>query len=109
MATGLDFIEFVCDQIAAVGDVSFKKMFGEYMVYHNARPIFLVCDNTVFVKTLPDVARVFAAHNITPDVGTPYPGAKLHYILDIENVDLAVAMARTLAQILPAPKSKVKK
>ena len=109
MATGLDFIEFVCDQIAALGDVSFKKMFGEYMVYHNARPIFLVCDNTVFVKQLPDVAAVFAAHNITPDVGTPYQGAKPHYVLDIENIDLSVDMARTLARILPAPKPKVRK
>lgn len=109
MATGLDFIEFVCDQVAALGDVSYKKMFGEYMVYHNARPIFLVCDNTVYVKQLPATADVFAAHDITPDVGTPYAGAKPHYVLDIENVDLSVDMARTLGRVLPMPKSKVKK
>jgi DNA helicase-2/ATP-dependent DNA helicase PcrA len=35
-----------------VGAVRYKKMFGEYMVYVNEKPILLVCDNTVFVKIL---------------------------------------------------------
>ncbi len=109
MATSSDFIQFACDQIAAIGDASYKKMFGEYMIYHNGRAIFLVCDDTVYVKQLPEVAAIFAAYGITPDLGTPYKGAKPHYILDIENADLAIDMARKLGQILPPPKPKIKK
>lgn len=52
MATTVDFIEFVCEQIGGIGSVSYKKMFGEYMVYINEKPIFVVCDNTVYVKAL---------------------------------------------------------
>jgi TfoX/Sxy family transcriptional regulator of competence genes len=50
MATTADFIEYVCDQISGIGAVRCKKMFGEYMVYINEKPILLVCDNTAFCK-----------------------------------------------------------
>ena len=56
MATSKDYIEFVCEQLEGVEGVTYKKMFGEYMVYVNAKPLLLVCDNTVMVKKLPEVA-----------------------------------------------------
>ncbi|MDL2295631.1 transcriptional regulator [Lachnospiraceae bacterium OttesenSCG-928-E19] len=112
MATSKEFIEFVTDQIHNAGDITIKKMFGEYMVYSNAKPVLLVCDDTVFVKKLPDVEKVFAQFDITPDTGFPYDGAREHYVLDFENSDLISEMVRTLEPITPLPKprkSKVKK
>ena len=50
MATSKEYIEFVCEQLEGIENVTYKKMFGEYMVYVNAKPIFIVCDNTVTVK-----------------------------------------------------------
>ena len=35
MATTPDFVEFVCEQISGAGDIRYRKMFGEYMVYVN--------------------------------------------------------------------------
>jgi TfoX/Sxy family transcriptional regulator of competence genes len=32
MSTTPDFIEFVCEQIRDVGEVRYKKMFGEYKI-----------------------------------------------------------------------------
>ena len=52
MPTTVDYIEFVCDRINKQYNVRYKKMFGEYMVYANEKPIFLVCDNCVYVKKL---------------------------------------------------------
>lgn len=109
MATSKDFIDFVIDQVAPAGDISYKKMFGEYMIYSGIKPVLLVCDDTVFVKILPQTADKFAEHNIVPEKGFPYPGAKEHYILDIENPDLAVDMLRLLTEILPIPKPKKSK
>ena len=106
MATSVDFIEFVRDQLSSIGDISYRKMFGEYMVYCGIKPVLLVCDDTVFVKQLPEITQKFAECGITPDVGFPYSGAREHYILDIENNDLAVDMVRLLEQILPMPKPK---
>jgi hypothetical protein len=109
MATDKDYIDFICDQIAGAGVVSFRKMFGEYMVYCDGKPAFLVCDNQVFIKMLPEVAALFSEYGVAPDVGMPYKGAKEHYILDCENGGFAVDVARLLARILPMPKPKKSK
>lgn len=105
MATSIDYIEFVCDQIAGSGAIRYKKMFGEYMVYINDKPILLVCDNTVFVKNLGEIAELTK----NSDCGIPYNGAKEHYILDIENSELSKQVISLLESITPLPKPKNKK
>ena len=53
MATTPEYNEFVCERLEPFGAVRSRKMFGEYMVYLNDKPIISLCDNTVFVKILP--------------------------------------------------------
>lgn len=107
MATSIDFITFVAEQVSGAGDdIRYRKMFGEYMLYCEGRPVFLICDDTVYVKQIPETMRIFADYGITPDAGIPYDGARPHWILDIENRDLATGMARMLARVLPVPKPK---
>ena len=51
MASSPDFIKFVADQVASAGDnIRYRKMFGDYMLYCDDRPVLLICDDTVFVK-----------------------------------------------------------
>jgi TfoX/Sxy family transcriptional regulator of competence genes len=104
MATSVDFIEYVCDQIAGVGDVRYRKMFGEYMVYVNNKPLLLVCDDMVFVKML-DVLKDTLQD---AEIGTPYEGAKPHYILDIDNRDLSQQVIEILEPLTPLPKPRKK-
>lgn len=104
MATNLDFIEYVCDQIAGVGDIRYKKMFGEYMVYVNDKPILLVCDNTVFVKILPCLDETMRE----ADKGFPYNGAKEHYVLDIDNATFSKEVILILEPVTALPKPKKK-
>lgn len=105
MATTVDFIEFVCEQINGTGSVRYKKMFGEYMVYINDKPILLVCDNTVFVKQLECIADKMKE----ADRGIPYTGAKEHYVLDIDNADFSRDVVSILEPVTPLPKPKAKK
>jgi len=105
MSTTPDFIEYVCEQIAGVGAVRSKKMFGEYMVYVNDKPLLLVCDNSVAVKIVPELALLMAG----ADKGFPYKGAKEHYILDIDNADFAKEVIGILEPITPLPKPGKKK
>jgi TfoX/Sxy family transcriptional regulator of competence genes len=102
MATSKEFIEFVCEQIAEVGFVRYQKMFGEYMVYVNEKPILLVCDDTVFVKMLDAVKEIL----VDCEVGCPYDGARPHFILDIDNGELARQVVKTLEPITPLPKPR---
>lgn len=104
MATSVDFIEFVCDQIHGNYAVRYKKMFGEYMVYVNDKPIFLVCNNCVYVKKLPQTEELLR----DAQTGIPYDGSKEHYILDMENAPLVERAVAVLEQITPLPKKRRK-
>lgn len=83
MATEKSFVEYVCENIKFGGEIKFKKMFGEYMIYADAKPVLLVCDNTVFVKILPETA-IFEGDC---DKGYPYDGAKEHYVIDPDDTE----------------------
>jgi hypothetical protein len=105
MATTAGYIEFAAEKLTFSGNVRYKKMFGEYMVYINDKPLILVCDDTVFVKKLPCLDAIMA----NADSGFPYDGAKEHYILDVENGDLTERVIAELDRATPLPKPKVKK
>lgn len=104
MATDLSYIQFVCEQLRGE-DATYKKMFGEYMVYIEGKPVLLVCDNTVFVKEVKELEELMSE----ADKGYPYDGAKQHYILDIENTDLTEKVVGILKEVTPLPKKRVKK
>jgi TfoX/Sxy family transcriptional regulator of competence genes len=105
MSTEIGFIKFVCDQIEGVGNVRHKKMFGEYMVYINDKPVLLVCDNTVFVKILPELDDLMK----NAEKGHPYKGAKEHYLLDIDDSEFSKQIIGILEPITPIPKPRKKK
>ncbi len=105
MATTKDYIEYVCERLHGMGGLRYHKMFGEYMVYVNDKPVLLVCDNTVFVKIVPELAALMA----DAEHGLPYEGAKEHYILDIDDTDLARQVVAVLETVTPLPKPKKKK
>lgn len=102
MATTIGFVEYVCEQIAGAYVLRFRKMFGEYMVYVNEKPVLLVCDNTVFVKILPCLDEIMA----DAEKGFPYDGAKEHYILDIDNAEFSKRVVAILEPVTPRPKPK---
>lgn len=104
MATSREFADYVCDQLRGCGEVRSRKMFGEYMVYVNDKPLFLLCDNTVFVKVLPETEALLGG----AERGYPYEGAREHYILDAGDRELALAAAAALEPVTPLPKAKKK-
>lgn len=105
MATDVGYIEYVCDQIKGIGILRYKKMFGEYMVYVNDKPVLLVCDNTVYVKVLDCIEELMK----NADKGYPYKGAREHYVLDIDDRMLSCEVTTRLEEVIPIPKPKKKK
>ena len=105
MATSVEYIEYVCDQIKDLGFIRYKKMFREYMVYVNDKPILLICNSTVFIKKLEDVKLLMQFS----ETGHPYEGAKEYYILDIDNSELVESVISILEPITPIPHKKSKK
>ena len=102
MATSKEYIEFVCEQLKNTENVTYKKMFGEYMVYVNQKPVLIVCDNTVMAKKHPVLTEIMK----DAPCGYPYGGAKEHYVLDIENTQLCEKVVRLLENVTPLPKPR---
>ncbi len=107
MSSTVDYIEYVCEQIRGVGIVRFRKMFGDYMVYVNDKPILIVCDNTVYVKKLECIQDKMIENNA--ETGKPYEGAKEHFILDIEDGTFSKEVVEMLEKVIPVPKPRKKK
>lgn len=105
MASTPDYVEYVAERLASTGRVRYKKVFGEYMVYVNDKPLVLVCDNTVFVKILPCLNILM----INAERSFPYNSAKEHYILDIEDKELVERVIEELDKVINVPKTKNKK
>ena len=55
MATTESFINYVCEQLTGIGEIRYKKMFGEYMVYIEEKPVLIVCENKAFVKKIDSI------------------------------------------------------
>ena len=104
MATSLDYIQFVCEQLHTPFPVYYKKMFGEYMIYVNDKPILLVCDNTAYVKKLEVLKDIMN----NSACGIPYKGAKEHYILDVEEVEFTSKVIELLEKNTIQKKRKTK-
>ncbi len=105
MASTPDFVNFACDQIRGAGVVRYRKMFGEYLVYVNDKPILLICDDTVYVKPHECIRELMSG----TVMGVPYQGAKEHYILDIDNGEHSREVVMLLEQVTPIPKPRKRK
>ena len=101
MATTRNYLDFVCTQLEGIWGIDYKRMFGEYQIYVNDKPVLLVCDNTVFVKNHPALAHLLE--------GLPYPGAKPQKILDVENRALTAQVLEILERVTPVSKRRVQK
>lgn len=104
MATSSDYIEYVVTRLPRHYFVYPKKMFGEYMIFIDEKPALLICDNTVFVKKLEALQDLLGKS----DTGFPYPGAKAHYILDIDDRNLVEQVIEVMLPVLKVSKKKSK-
>ncbi|MDR2100693.1 MAG: hypothetical protein LBP40_07715 [Campylobacteraceae bacterium] len=102
MASDLNYVQYVIDQIKTDCTLTYKKMFGEYLIYVNNKPIIMICDNTAFVKMLDCVKPLMQ----NAQTGFPYEGAKEHYIVDIDNSEDLSNLITILEKNTSEPKRK---
>jgi TfoX/Sxy family transcriptional regulator of competence genes len=106
MASDLEFVEFITDQIADDCGISYRKMFGEYALYSKGKVVVLICDNQVFVKPT-DAGKKFIGDFVE---APPYPGARNSLLIQgqIEDSEWLSELIRITERELPAPKAKKK-
>lgn len=102
MATSQSYINYICEQLEGIGEIRYRKMFGEYMIYVNDKPVITVCNDTAYIKKLDCIESLMKESN----VGCPYEGAKEHYILDIDEKEFSRIVVSKVEEVTPLPKKK---
>ena len=103
MASSEQFVQYVCDRLSKAGEITAKKMFGEYGFYCGGKFVGVICDNQLFVKITPQGEKAFP---FLPKAA-PYPGAKPYFLLqDPDDVSLLCRVVKQTADALPTPKKK---
>ena len=108
MATEQSFAEFIREQIENAGEITLRKMFGEYAIYSDGKVFGLICDNKLFIKPT-HAGREFIGKEIVE--APAFLGAKPTFLIEdkIEDRDWLSELVRITVKELPEPKPKKKK
>ena len=105
MASQKETIEFLLGKLGQPKRFAARAMFGEYVLYADGKVVALVGDDLLYVKILP------ASQALEPlcEQGHPYPGAKLHYVVEegqLSSVPALPAILFAIAESLPEPNKR---
>lgn len=81
MASSVDYLEYVLELTRKVGNVTYKKMMGEFLLYSGGVLFGGVYDNRFLIKKTPSVASIGLEEEL------PYDGAKPMLLVDSEDAE----------------------
>lgn len=105
MASSLEFVEYVLDQLKEAGEIRTRKMFGEYLFYLDGKYFAGVMDDRFMVKITE------AGLQMMPNAKTeaPYEGGKAMFLIeDLEDREFLKQLTWATVAELPEPKPKKK-
>lgn len=103
MPTNQATVEFILEHLDQPEVFSARAMFGEYALYAQSKVVALICDDTLYVKILPASAELESIC----EKGSPYPGAKEHYVVaedQLTSIGNLPEILIAIAASLPAKK-----
>lgn len=102
MATSTEAHDYIVENLSKTGDISTRKMMGEYLVYFKGKLVGNICDNCLYLKPTDSALRLL------PDAERDYPydGSKTLMIVvdNVENTEQMSAVLHAMYEELPAPK-----
>ena len=108
MASKQSIIDELVSNLSGAGDVTAKKMFGDYGLFLDGRMIGFVCDDRLLFKPTAEGRKLFSS--VIEEA--PYPGAKGCFLVpesDWSKRAWLAKLAIATAAELPLPKKKAKK
>lgn len=95
-----DLVEYIVEQAGKSGIVNAKKMFGDYCLYCDGKPVGLICDDYLYLKPLKQLEPLL--HEEDKQLKPPYEGAKPHFVItDVDDQDYVSLLVKTVAENLP--------
>lgn len=106
MATSKEYLDFVLEQLAGAGDISYRAMMGEYVLYLSGKVIGGVYDDRLLLKPVPSALRMLSESGSELQFDLPYPGAKEMLVAPVDERELLVSIVSVISDELPSPKNK---
>ena len=106
MASSLEFTRYVAEQLSGAGEITWKKMFGEYGLYCDGKLFANVSDDQLFIKITEAGRSLFPGLREAP----PYPGAKEYFLIEnVDDRDFITTLTLATCQALPETKKNRRK
>ena len=105
MATSAEFARYVCEQLAEVGRITCKPLFGEYGLWCEGK-FFATIEDGMFCLKVTDAGRA-----LLPDaeIVEPHEGARFLYVASLDDRAFLAQLVRATCAALPAPRASRKK
>ena len=103
MASTIEYLDFVLEQLSGLDEISYRAMMGEYILYYRDRVFGGIYDDRLLVKPVP------AAVKMMPDatMELPYDGAKEMILVDdIDNREFLCELVESMWAELPERKKR---
>ena len=103
MASSKDYLDYILEQLSPLGDIEYKAMMGEYIIYYGGKIIGGIYDNRFLVKPTE------AAREMMPDAAMelPYDGARGMLMVDnVDNREFLCELVEAMYEELPPAKKK---
>lgn len=105
MASSLEFVQYVCGQMALAASVSYRPMFGEYGLFAEGKFFAVICDNQLFFKPTDAGRAAFSLPESSPHEGA----APYLFLEEPEDAALVSQITRVTLDALPFPLKKAKR
>ena len=103
MASNREYLDFILDQLSGLGDVSYRTMMEEFILYYRGKVIGGIYDDRFLIKPTGSAAAMM------PDarMELPYDGAKEMLLVEsVDNREFLQKLVQSVYEELPAPKKK---
>lgn len=98
-----DLVQYIIEQASQAGEVRARKMFGDYCLYCDGKPVGLICDDYLYLKPLKELESVLREDD--RQMRPPYDGAKPYYVItDVDDADYVSLLVKTVVEKLPSKK-----
>ncbi len=106
MASTKGFLEYVLEQLSPLGEVSFRPMMGEYLIYYRGAVIGGVYDDRFLVKPTEKALQLMTGSGAGARMDVPYPGGKPMLTADVDDRELTCRLVTAVREDLPDKKKK---
>lgn len=104
MATSKEYHDYVMECLSRAGEVTSRKMMGEYCLYYKEKLFGEICDDRLLVKQTPVSCRLLS----DCELEYPYEGSKslMFLVQEFENPQLMRELLEGMYPELPERKPK---